>query len=173
MPVFSFKKPHQIGVLSPADELPMVRRLVAEESDRRLVIDLARRVADAGRLPGPPDSLSPLPRPEGIWSDMASTDRRRVVAWLALGGTAESGEAVGLVTLVASLTAAGRRHSLGWLLVDAAHRREGIGRRLVAVACDHAWAIGAEQVWVETLAGWPAAVAFWRAVGFEMVSVRP
>jgi GNAT superfamily N-acetyltransferase len=49
-------------------------------------------------------------------------------------------------------------------------RRRGIATALVAHAVAHAESLGAIRVSAETLFSWPAAVGFWRSVGFEQES---
>jgi GNAT superfamily N-acetyltransferase len=95
-----------------------------------------------------------------------------VHAWLAWEVAAGRDDVPrGFVTLVAAGGPAGLRHAIGWLVVDPAARRRGIGRALVAVAVGEARRQGAAAVWVETAAAWPEAAAFWRELGFEPGSV--
>ncbi|NBW86586.1 MAG: GNAT family N-acetyltransferase, partial [Planctomycetia bacterium] len=83
---------------------------------------------------------------------------REVHAWLALDGANSAGAAVrGFVALVV----AGRRYSIGWLLVHPAARRRGIGTALVDHAVAEAALLGAREVHADTLSDWPSAVAFW------------
>jgi len=116
--------------------------------------------------------------PAGLLGELASRPGRHVRAWLARPGDDDAGEAakpiavpvrppLGLVTLVVATSAAGPRYSIGWLLVHPAARRGGVARRLVGAAVAAAAAAGAREVSAETLAAWPAAVAFWRAAGFR------
>jgi GNAT superfamily N-acetyltransferase len=115
--------------------------------------------------------------PAGLLGELASRPGRHVRAWLAWPGD-DAWEAappvadpvrppLGLVTLVVATSAAGPRYSIGWLLVHPAARRRGVARRLVGAAVAAAAAAGAREVSAETLAAWPAAVAFWRAAGFR------
>lgn len=99
----------------------------------------------------------------GLRAEIASRPGRRVTAWIAtLPG--KGGAAAGLVTLVESLPAAGGspRYSIGWLLVDPAERRLGLGSALVAAAVAEAVARGADRVTAETRSDWTGATAFWR-----------
>jgi ribosomal protein S18 acetylase RimI-like enzyme len=91
-----------------------------------------------------------------------------VEGWLATAAARDTaGERLlGLISLVACRSAARSRHSIGWLVVHPEARRLGVGRALVAHACHRAAELAAETVWVETRSDWPAAIAFWRAVGF-------
>jgi GNAT superfamily N-acetyltransferase len=92
------------------------------------------------------------PSAAGWAREFESRPGRAVRAWL---------------TLVAAAGQAGERHAIGWLVVDPAARRRGIGRALAAAALDAARRQGAAEVWVETAATWPEAAAFWRGLGFE------
>ncbi|MBX9787940.1 MAG: GNAT family N-acetyltransferase [Pirellulales bacterium] len=56
-----------------------------------------------------------------------------------------------------------------WLMVDPAARRQGIGRLLLAVLERHCWELGLREVCLETHAEWRAAVALYRATGYEEV----
>src|SRR5262249_52331278 len=49
--------------------------------------------------------------------------------------------------------------------VRAAHRRRGVGRKLVNALLERSTQLGARETWV--LAGNPGAVEFYRACGFE------
>jgi len=111
----------------------------------------------------------PRPRAAGLIEEFTSRPDRIVEGWLAMpdGRDHEGGRPVGLVSLVASRGVAGVRHSIGWLLVHPAARGRGVGRALVAHACRRAAEQAAGPVWVECRADWTAAMAFWRAVGFE------
>lgn len=103
------------------------------------------------------------PRARGLLADLESRPGRVVTGWLA---TIE-GEDVGLTALVSTGAQAVARHSIPWLFVSDRARRRGVGRALVAAAVEAARHRGARQVWVETHADWPAALAFWSAVGFR------
>jgi len=102
-------------------------------------------------------------------AELASRPGRRVRAWLARlrsdAGQAgyRAGSVVGLVALVISGDRNSQRYSIGWLLVEPAFRRRGIGRALVAAAVEAARDGGATVVHAETSDRWPAAVAFWQA----------
>jgi len=52
--------------------------------------------------------------------------------------------------------------------VDKAHRRQGIGRRLMDQAAAHACKSGAELLWVETQNVNAPAIAAYRALGFTV-----
>jgi GNAT superfamily N-acetyltransferase len=73
---------------------------------------------------------------------------------------------VGSVTLALRKRPAGLRPAIHWLMVDPAHRRCGIGRLLVAAAESAAWHDGFRDVHLETHAGWTAALALYRAMGY-------
>jgi len=57
------------------------------------------------------------------------------------------------------------------VLVDPAIRRRGVGRALVAAACQRAYQEGASSLGVEVIGGTPA-VAFWEALGFRCAYVE-
>jgi GNAT superfamily N-acetyltransferase len=101
-------------------------------------------------------------RPEGLAAEVTSRPGREVWAWIARERARES-RPVGFVALVRAGTLAVPRWSIGWLVVDPAARRRGIGTALVATAVRFAGARGARVVHAETLDRWPAAVAFWAA----------
>lgn len=119
--------------------------------------------SDEARLRGP-----------GLLAELTGRPGRRVAGWMAVPPGASDGGLLGLVSLVTVRTAGPPRFSLGWLLVHPAARRQGVGRSLVEHASRRARELAAERVWVDVQADWPAAVAFWRAVGFhEPESPRP
>lgn len=101
----------------------------------------------------------------GLLDEIVSRPGRLVTAWLARADMV-SNRAIGLVTLVAAGPAGAERHSIGWLLVEPGHRRQGVGTDLVRAALAEAARAGATDVWVETHAAWPAAAAFWQRLGF-------
>jgi GNAT superfamily N-acetyltransferase len=85
-----------------------------------------------------------------------------VWAWIAREHSKEP-LPLGFLTLVRAGSLAVPRWSIGWLVVDPAARRRGIGTALVATAVRFAGARGASVVHAETLEKWAAAVAFWAA----------
>jgi GNAT superfamily N-acetyltransferase len=99
-------------------------------------------------------------RPGGLAAELTSRPGREVWAWIARERAAES-RPVGFVALVRAGGQDEPRWSIGWLVVDSASRRRGIGTALVATAVRFAGARGAGIVHVETLDRWTAAVAFW------------
>lgn len=130
----------------------------ARDADRiRSLVEQARAdaVADGPRLSVP-----------GFPSELASRPGRQVSTWLARrsADNADDGGCLGLIALVVATTPMGRRFSISWLLVGHRSRRLGIGRALVDYALAVAAGMGAEQVFVETRADWPAARAFWDAI---------
>ena len=101
-------------------------------------------------------------RPGGLATEVTSRPGREVWAWIARERT-EASRPVGFVALVRAGSLAVPRWSIGWLVVDPAARRRGVGTALVATAVRFAGARGASVVHAETLEKWPAAVAFWGA----------
>lgn len=144
-----------------------LRADVDRPDDREAITELARAAARQ-----PAVSFSPA----GLVGELASRPGREITAWLAREGPPADGSAVadaparadtparavGLVAL--SRTRGG--WSIPWLLVHPDVRRHGVGRLLVAHAIEHARSRGAAGITAESLSSWPAAVAFWQAVGF-------
>lgn len=102
--------------------------------------------------------------PARLASELASRPGRAthvMVAWPA--GAREPGVApVGLVSLVVTGQAGRGRFSIASLLVHPATRRCGVATALVVAALDRARALGATEVFAETLSSWPDATAFWQ-----------
>lgn len=132
-----------------------------------VVADRARHAAAIHRLvaacANDPEATSPCPTGAGIMAELHSRPGRTAVGWLAWCDQAEEAPA-GLVILVAAGAASQPRWSIAALLVNPAWRRRGVGTSLVGKAMEFAGGRGASVVHAETLARWPAAVAFWRAV---------
>lgn len=151
------------GVGGAADPPHAIRPFVAGTDDAA-VATLAARVAETSASDGP------RPRAAGLLVELRGRPGRSVSGWLAWPRGADvwcATAAAGLVTLVESRDRGNAvRWSIGWLIVRPDVRRQGVGRALVATAVGRARAFGAEAVWAETSAAWPAA-AFWKAVGFE------
>lgn len=74
---------------------------------------------------------------------------------------------IGAVTLAERRGPQGEAPTLHWLLVDPDYRRQGVGRLLVQMAERAVWDAGQRTVALETHAGWTAAVAFYRALGYQ------
>lgn len=145
-------------------------------SARHVITRLPDDAPASDRPPGPGDiwrrlaglaeacrrGQGPAPTAAGLRAEIGSRPGRRVTAWIA---TRPGGDgAAGLVTLVESRPGAGGppRYSIGWLLVDPAERRLGLGSALVAAAVAEAVARGADRVTAETRSDWAGATAFWR-----------
>jgi ribosomal protein S18 acetylase RimI-like enzyme len=110
----------------------------------------------------------------GLACELAGRPGRRVHSWLAWPAAGDRGCPLGLVALVESTARAGdstRRLSIGWLMVHPQARRRGVAVALVRHAVEHGRAVGASEIFVETLVSWSAAVAFWRAVA-DVCEVR-
>lgn len=145
-------------------------------SARHVITRLPDDAPASDRPPGPGDiwrrlaglaeacrrGQGPSPTAAGLRAEIGFRPGRRVTAWIA---TRPGGDgAAGLVTLVESRPGAGGppRYSIGWLLVDPAERRLGLGSALVAAAVAEAVARGADRVTAETRSDWAGATAFWR-----------
>jgi GNAT superfamily N-acetyltransferase len=108
-------------------------------------------------------------RPGGLAAEVTSRPGREVWAWIAREH-AKASRPLGFLTLVRAGSLAVPRWSIGWLVVEPAARRRGIGTALVATAVRFAGARGASIVHAETLEKWPAAVAFWAAARLAALS---
>lgn len=146
---------------------------MARADDRQAVVTLALHCRSGAPQPGG------LFAPAGLLSELSGRPGRAVHAWLAwpIGTVArEAADSrddqcpLGLIALVVAGPVPRPRFSIAWLLVHPEARRQGIATALVARAVSHAWSLGAAQVFAETLPSWPAAVGFWRGVGFEQES---
>lgn len=147
-------------------------RPVCADRDGAVVAWLAEEASAFAVGQGPGVAAGPQPRGRGILAELGSRPGREVEAWLAVIPSPDAGgeKPAGLVSLVASRSATGTRHSIGWLLVHPAARRQGVGRALVAHACRRAADLAADKVWAECRSDWAEAMAFWRVVGFERVT---
>lgn len=115
-----------------------------------------RRLADACRGSG-----DHAPTPVGDFAGLLASRADRVVrAWLAWPRAQQAACPLGFITLIA----AGRRFSIGWLLVHPQARRRGLGTALVDHVLNASAALGAEVVHAETLTTWPAAAGFWQRI---------
>lgn len=83
-----------------------------------------------------------------------------VRGWLAWPRGSQAACPLGFITLIL----AGRRFSIGWLLVHPQARRRGLGSALVDHAVAASAALGAKVVHAETLSTWPAAAGFWHRI---------
>ena len=140
-------------------------RSVCADRDAGLIARLSDDLAgvdDAGGRAGP------LPAGGGLLAEVTSRPGRTVEAWIAMRPESGAGppRIAGLVSLVTCRQPTGPRHSIGWLLVHPADRRQGVGRMLVARACRRALETGAQTVWAESRGDWAEAITFWHAVGF-------
>jgi len=162
--VFDCRQPAALARWQPTTGLAV--RSVCADCDAELITGFGVELA---RVRGVEAAPGPLPRAGGLLAELASRPGRTVEAWLAvrkLPGP-DSGRIAGLASLVICRTPTGWRHSIGWLLVHPADRRQGVGRTLVAQACRRAVETAAETVWAESRADWAGAIAFWPAVGFS------
>jgi GNAT superfamily N-acetyltransferase len=134
--------------------------IVVELANPAQCLDDVRAVVDAsdkGRLDAEPDVKA-----SGLAGELQSRPGREVWAWVARSETARADPA-GLGVLVRAASEGSARWSIGWLVVNPAHRRRGIGMAIVATAARFAGGRGASVIHAETLEKWPAAVAFWGA----------
>ena len=111
-------------------------------------------------------TAGPSPTPSGLVSELSGRAGREVEAWIAVPGSADATEVLGLATLVTSTGRARLRRSIAWLLVHPSARRRGIGRALVETICHEASTRDQAELWVECHTQWQIAMAFWRSVGF-------
>ena len=153
--------------------LDIVPMAMTRAADREALVTLARqcRSGDSQPHPHPGGHFAPA----GLLAELSGRPGRDVHAWLAWSNATVAREAsdsrddqcpLGLVALVVAGPVARRRFSIACLLVHPEARRRGIATALVARAVSHAWTLGAEQVFAETLPSWPAALGFWRSTGF-------
>lgn len=162
---------HDGGCLNAA--IDIAAALMERAADRQAVMTLATRCRSADSLSGGHVA------PAGLVAELTSRPGRAVHVWLAwpsrsvTGGATAFGVAdcpLGIVALVVAGACPRPRFSIAWLLVHPEARRRGVATVLVAHAVAHAESLGGTQVFAETLASWPAAVGFWRRVGFEQES---
>ncbi len=85
-----------------------------------------------------------------------------------LGVTAPSGELVGLIVLVQNWNRA-RQWCLRSMIIDPAHRGQGLGSAIYSALADQAKRTGAASILIGVLAANSAAHRFWLACGFTEV----
>jgi GNAT superfamily N-acetyltransferase len=78
---------------------------------------------------------------------------------------------VGTVALALRGSGPDAKPVVHWLAVLPGWRRRGVGRLLLTQVHQACWDAGYRQVWLETHAGWEAAVRLYRACGYR--NVRP
>ena len=94
---------------------------------------------------------------------LARQDMRLFVAEVAGGLVASC-----MLMTAPNLMAGGRPYALlENVVTHAAHRRQGHGRAVVAAALDHAWSVGARQVYLLTSKTDPGVHALYRSCGFR------
>ena len=120
----------------------------ADASD---AITLAKAHAGAFEAPWPPEAFVELLASPGVFA-LAAVDQAPVglILMRAIAGEAE------VLTLA----------------VQPTHRRQGVGRALLRAGLDGALAAGAETVFLEVAADNSAALALYRAAGFEAAGHR-
>ena len=125
---------------------------------------------DAGLWPvAAGNAISPAGEPRltaaGLGAELRSRPGREAWAWIARSDVVGQprAESAGAVILVRAAGPAGQRWSIGALAVHPMYRRRGVGTMLLTAAMRFAGAHGAVGLHAETLAGWPAAAAFWQA----------
>jgi [ribosomal protein S18]-alanine N-acetyltransferase len=101
----------------------------------------------------------------------ALADRATLRVFVLRRPSGERDAGPGLLGYCVVQVAAGEMH-IHNLAVDPALRRQGLGRRLLRAALSWGAEAGAEEVFLEVRQGNWAALALYRAAGFEAVSVR-
>ncbi|WP_371670613.1 bifunctional GNAT family N-acetyltransferase/NUDIX hydrolase [Streptomyces sp. NBC_00289] len=114
-----------------------------------------------------PDDIRPEQVAAALADELANPD---VEVLLARG----SGQLVGMaITLAHHPDPADPDPWIGLLLVDAGAHRRGYGRRLASLVEDRFRAAGHTAVRLAVLDNNPRALAFWTALGYEVVAHRP
>jgi GNAT superfamily N-acetyltransferase len=85
--------------------------------------------------------------------------------WFVHGAT-DPADVVGSVVLAARGEGPTARPVVHWLSVLPSHRRNGLGRLLMARLEQQCWDLGQRQVWLETHVAWTAAVELYRHLGY-------
>ncbi len=80
--------------------------------------------------------------------------------------SAETGDAIGTVTMAVRGRSSNARPVIHWLAVVPRWRRQGVGRLLTAALERHCWDAGFREVRLESHANWKSAVAFYRKLGY-------
>jgi GNAT superfamily N-acetyltransferase len=109
----------------------------------------------------------PAPRlsPAGLRAELAGREGRAAFGFAArCAAVGRDADIVGFAVVIEAVGGRGCRHSLAWLLVHPAVRRQGVATALLAEAFACVRARGGAEICVETLGIWPDAVAFWRRV---------
>lgn len=81
-----------------------------------------------------------------------------------------NGELVGCAAMVERRRNGGCDGQLRWVLLDASARGTGLGKKLVALAIDHARENGWASVFLETTDGLDASMAIYEKLGFKIES---
>jgi GNAT superfamily N-acetyltransferase len=161
---------HVLPVVSP----PTGRLPAAEWAV--FLLDSTASAAELGPLVGACNALQdagPRLSVAGIAGDLAGRAGRTARGFVAQRvrrtgpDEAEKGLAacLGLAVLIDAHGGRGRRFSLATLLVHPNMRRRGIAAALLRHTLAHVRSCGGTEVSVETLSSWPAATAFWQALG--------
>lgn len=86
--------------------------------------------------------------------------------WLAEHGDGRT-SLVGSVCLAMRGNPAAAKPVVHWLMVGPPWRRQGLGRLLLSHLEQAAWEAGYREIWLETHAGWEAAMKFYEALGYR------
>ncbi|MFE6285632.1 GNAT family N-acetyltransferase [Streptomyces sp. NPDC057877] len=114
-----------------------------------------------------PDDISPAQVAQALTGELANPDTEILLARV-------EGRLVGIaITLAHHPDPADPDPWIGLLMVDPALHRRGYGRRLASLVEDRFRATGRTGTRLAVLANNPRALAFWTALGYEVIDHRP
>lgn len=126
-------------------------------------------ILDLLRVLNPEDPEIAASESMGIWTEILGNPRIHYLV------AVDSSRVVGTchVLVVPNLTRSGRPYALVEnVVVDGAHRRQGIGRRLVGLAVDFARSLHCYKVMIQSSAKRSEAHAFYQDLGFDCEAKR-